>query len=46
MLRCTKQHYLGFILRILRYILSMATYILDRKTARIFALVKNVHASG
>ena len=33
-------------LYILYYILSMATYVLDGKTARIFAEVKNARVSG
>ena len=33
-------------LYILSYILSMATYVLDGKTARIFAEVKNARVSG
>ena len=33
-------------LYILSYILSMATYLLDGKTARIFAEVKNARVSG
>ena len=31
---------------ILCYILSMATYVLEYKTASIFAEVKNAHVSG
>ena len=31
---------------VLCYILSMATYVLDYKTARIFAEVKNARVSG
>ena len=33
-------------LYILSYILSMATYVLDGKTARIFAEVQNAPVSG
>ena len=33
-------------LYILSYILSMATYLLDGKTARVFAEVKNARVGG